>query len=83
MGQEELRAVYGEASDDVSTTIQMPEKFSPERHSVELNRGISIAYGQHGRDLGRHSTLRVQILNRLREKSSHNKLSIGEILCIC
>ena len=51
--QEELSAVNREAGNDMPT-IQVPQDYRSEGGLVELNRCISVADSQHGRNLSPH-----------------------------
>ena len=42
-------------ADYVFTAVQMPQELGAESGLVEFYRGVSVAHGQHGRDLSHQS----------------------------
>src|SRR6266542_1783070 len=50
-----LTVVNRKSSDDVSTTSQVPQDCRAECGFVEIDGGVPVADGQHGRDLRCHS----------------------------
>jgi hypothetical protein len=56
VGQKELCTIYGESRYDVFVA-QAPQQFRAEGRPIEVDRGVSVADGQHRRNLSLHDPL--------------------------
>jgi len=59
VGEEELRAANRKSSDDVPSVFQVLQEFRAECGLVEVDRNVSVADSQHGRDLSPHRVPRA------------------------
>jgi hypothetical protein len=71
LSQKELRAINRKSGDNIAAASQVPKELRAEGRFVKVNRRISVADRQHGRDLS-HQRITASIRRGLGKQVSTN-----------